>query len=230
MKVEKITPSGTMRVIRAPRVMYVQEATFIPSGMHGVDIGQQKNVTESVSKQLVAKGVPEHRARRMVKMASIRIRSRYWRGNRGAAGLGDGGETSASPLEAVQTKATAFQNAHRTLIAQLAGAVSDIDRLTLRNTIESLYNDWTQYAVQTKDGAPPFEWNRVDPVDAILIAVRDDLRNTVDLIDANKAQQVLGKQIKSYGGGFSLPKLEIPWYVWAGGAAAGLLMLSSALK
>lgn len=239
--------AGRMKVIRAPQVMYVQEATFIPSGMHGISSSAREAVVSSLSKEMAARGIPPGRARHVVKMASMRIHSRWNRGRHLGWGKGLGDDETYGPplpndmvaankLALVQTKGTEYQRQHAAFINQLpSSGASDSDKLKVRNGIENLYNEWTAFAVDLKGGLPPFEWNRTDPVDAILIAVRDDLRDTVNLIDANKAQAVLAKQIKelvkpgSLPGLPNLPKMDLPWYVWVGGALAAAVAAKYAL-
>lgn len=129
-------------------------------------------------------------------------------------------------LAAVISRGQDVQEKHRALIDKLGGKPNDVaTKNAVENAVGELYNDWTQYGVSMKGGAAPFEWNRLNPVDAILIAVRDDLRNTVDLIVAGKAQQALAKQIAALpklGMPGTMPsiKVDLPWYAWAGGALA----------
>jgi hypothetical protein len=239
---------GIVREIRTPIVLRsFDHAQFIPSGMHGYSLpfdhaqfipsgmhqfhnraagymqvapAYERAVTglgdsRRIERTLVARGVHPDRARAIVARAAVR------------AGLGDD-EPTGPTLADVQAKAGDYENAHRTLIAQL-GATADGDagsaeRLQIRNVVEGLYDDWTTWAVSAKGGVAPYQWDRTNPVDAILIAVRDDLRNTADLLAANKAQQVLGKQIQAYGGGFKLPSIDLPWG-WLAAVAGGLLAL-----
>ncbi len=249
-----INRPGLVRVIRAPRFMRVRHATFIPSGMHGAAASatskkakpDHREAAEQIVKSLVAKGVSPQKARGLVVRAAARHHGRT--ANRGRAwgqsykymrraGLSDDeiyGPPAPEDLATEQALASIVahgnktQSTHKELIARIPSATSDSDRLAIRNAIDGLYNDWTQYAVGVKNGAPPFEWNRTNPIDAILIAVRDDLRDTVNLFDANKAQQILGKNI-SMMSKFGMPtkggplfNVDVPWYVWAGGAAAAL--------
>lgn len=226
-----------IRFVQSPTI-YVDQATMIPDGMHGVS--PKKAVPAAVERDLIARGIRPERARILVRRALLKARDRsYGRGRRPMPhprrnGLGDGEETSAL-LASVQSRGGDFQRAHATLIAQLGAAFSPEEKLRIQNTIDGLYNDWTAYAVGVKGGAAPYEWNRTDPVDAILIAVRDDLRDTSNLISANKAQQALAKQIAAlptFGmpGKNPLLNIDVPWYVWAAGAATGVAIVTKALK
>lgn len=217
-----------MKVIRAPRIMYVNDATFIPSGMHGIPQAAAKEAVDHVYRKLVKRGVHPTTARGIVVRAVARHHGRlaHRQAPRGykymrSAGLSD----DDGGLAAVQAKAADYQRAHAGLIAKLGAAQNDADKLAVQNAVEGLYNDWTAWAVDTKGGAAPYEWDRSNPVDAILIAVRDDLRNTSDLIAANKAQAVLQKNIallSKFGQPGTMPKidLDLPWYAWAGAAVA----------
>lgn len=250
----KIWPRGhgTTRVLLKRPVTYVTTATLIPDGMnqfHNRAAGYMQvapayerpvsglgDPAADLVKSLVKRGIHPERARVLVTRAKHRIvkrgvaskhsvaSSRHGAGVRHRSGLGDDAPAGLT-LEDVQAKGNDFQGAHRTLIAQLAATQDDAGRMSIRNAVEGLYNDWTAWAVGARGGVPPYQWNRTDPVDAILIAVRDDLRNTADLLAANKAQQVLGKQISEMGRP-GLPKLslDLPWYAWLGvaaGVAAG---------
>jgi hypothetical protein len=235
-----------MRVVRAPQLMRVNDATFIPSGMHGAVGGvpekpEQREAAELVFKNLVGRGIHPNVARGLVVRAKMRHHGRIAHQRRRApgfkymrsAGLSDD-DTVGPPLPddqllaTVQAKANDVQTSHKALIGRIPSAASDADRLAIRNSIDGLYQDWTQYAVGVKDGAAPYQWDRTNPVDAILIAVRDDLRDTVNLFDANKAQAALQKNIALLskfgqpGKGGPLFNVDVPWYVWGGAAAAAV--------
>lgn len=235
------------RVIRQDPILQVDHATMIPDGMHGIEAGyhgegwrtatmiptgmhativvDKRRVLESVVDGLIARGVEPVRARTLVSRAAMR---QYQ--NQGD-GLGDDATPDSSLLTAVQAKAADMQSQHKALIDKLGGGA---DPNAIRDAVEGLYNDWTAYAVDAAGGVPPVQWDRTDPVQAILIAVRDDLRNTADMLAANKAQQVLAKQIAGLpklGIPGSLPSLpDVPWYVWAGGAGVGILALKQMFK
>jgi hypothetical protein len=235
-----------VRFVQDP-TFYVERATMIPDGMHGTPATDNSIAIESTMKKLIAGGIHPERARRLVKNASFRVGHRPHTNfglHRGwmkrpvvrsyrRAGLGDA-EEDAALLSSVQAHGADVQSQHAALIAKIPSGEASGDKLKIRNQIDQLYSDWTAYAVGVKNGVPPFEWNRTDPVDAILIAIRDDLRNTVDLLDANKAQQVLAKQISALpklGTGKSGPLfgVDVPWYVWAGGAAAAAAVAGKTL-
>lgn len=227
MRIQQPVP---MKVIRAPRIMYVNDATFIPSGMHGIPQAAAKEAADHVYRKLVKRGVHPTTARGIVVRAVARHHGRLAHRHaapRGYTYMRPAGLSDDDGLAAVQAKAADYQKAHAGLIAQLGAARTDADKLVVQNAVEGLYNDWTAYAVDLKGGAAPYEWDRSNPVDAILIAVRDDLRNTSDLIAANKAQAVLQKNIallSKFGQPGTLPKLglDLPWYAWAGAAVAAV--------
>ena len=228
-----------VRFVQDP-TLYVQQATVIPDGMHG--LGEKRIDTDAIIRSLIARGVRPERAHALVQNALHRLRQR-WHGNRGLhlgqlrrRGMGDG-EEDAALLASVQARGADVQRQHADLIAKIPSGEASGDKLRIRNLIDQLYADWTAYAVGVKNGAAPYQWNRTDPVDAILIAIRDDLRNTVELLDANKAQQVLAKQIaelpKPRGGTYGNPlgiRFDLPWYVYAGGAAGVAAVLGKAFR
>lgn len=222
--------------------LYVQQATVIPDGMHG-HTSPGKAIPNEVVRALIARGVRPERAQALVLNAMRRVGHRR-HPNRGLHrgwtqarrhGMGDGEEVDPALLASVQARGADVQRQHADLISKIPSGEASGDKLRIRNLIDQLYSDWTAYAVGVKDGAAPYQWNRTDPVDAILIAIRDDLRNTVELLDANKAQQVLAKQIAELprlgmpGRGGPLFGVDVPWYVWAGAAAAGAAVVGKTL-
>jgi hypothetical protein len=219
--VNGIPPEKARSTVHAAAKMVRQSR----SGLGADQVIDKTAVMDSVFQELLAKGVPSERARILVYRAS----ARYHR----LSGLGDGATVDA----AVLSKAQDTQSQHRALLDAYGTASSDADRQDIRNQLDALYNDWTQYAVGVEGGAAPYQWDNTDPTAAVLIAVRNDIANTNALIDAGKAQTALQKQIvvSSQAQGPSalppLPKLsDVPWYVWAGGAGAGLLALKHMLK
>lgn len=231
-------PPIQVRFVQDP-TFHVQQATMIPDGMHGAPLVDASMALASTMRKLVAAGVRPERARALVTNAHRRISASQ--GNNGRhtgqmrkkSGLGDDSDGAAALLAQVQQHGADVQQQHADLIAKIPDGQASGDLLKIRNAVEALYNDWTDYAVGVR-GVPPAQWNRTDPVDAILIAVRDDLRNTADLLAANKAQQVLAKQIAALpklGTSGFMPNLNIdlPWYVWAGAAAGGAAVLGKTL-
>lgn len=232
-----------VRFVQDP-TFHVQQATVIPDGMHGAPPTDNSLAIESTMKKLIASGVHPERARRLVKNAYVRVGVKMNRGlHRGwfkhgsiprRNGLGDE-EADASLLASVQAHGADVQQQHADLIAKIPAGQAVGELLNIRNDVDKLYSDWTDYAVGVKNGVPPYQWNRLDPVDAVLIAVRSDLQNTSDLLAANKAQQVLAKQIAQLprlglpGKNGPLFGVDVPWYVWAGGAAAGAAVLGKSL-
>jgi hypothetical protein len=268
------------RVVPSPRVMYVHEATWIPSGMHGYGdegwrgmaaypvVDASGIASEPVVSKLVVNGVPESQARAIVGAAVGRVRSVG--GGMGAtamvekaksldavfqslvargvpserarlivrraaarrAGLSGMGQ-SATVDAAVLAKASDTQTQHQNLIAQYGAATDPATQLDIRNQIEQLYADWTSYAVGVENGQPPYQWNLADPTAAVLSSIRNDIANTVSLIDAGNAQLALQKNIVTSWAQSSpnvtLPTIspgDVPWYVWAGGGVVGLTALS----
>lgn len=269
------------RVVQTPSVMYVNEATWIPSGMHGYgDEGWRSGMSaypvvdddsaaiEPLVSKLMVNGLPEAQARAIVQAAVGRVRSvgggmgaslmvekataldAVFQGllargipadrarilvNRAAmrrAGLSGMGQ-SATVDAAVLQKASDTQTQHQALIAQYAAATDPTSQLDIRNQIDALYSDWTTYAVGVENGQPPYQWNLADPTAAILSSIRNDIANTLSLIDAGKAQLALQKNIvtswSQSSPNMTVPTIspgDVPWYVWAGGGVVGLTALS----
>ena len=111
-------------------------------------------------------------------------------------------------------------------------------RLTFQDQLTGLSNNFVTNALPVLGVQFPYQIDRTDPAGAIVLAVRDDIQATIDLLDARKSQQLLAKQIAdvtsvplpSGGPGFSLNLPSIPWYVWGAGIGVGALALKQMLK
>lgn len=229
-----------VRFVQDPTV-YVHQAMVIPDGMHGAPKADDSLMVSSTMKKLIAGGVHPERARFLVHRALGRVWSRglgrrLHRPGTRRVGLGDD-DVVGPPLpeenllQEIRSRASDVQQRHAELISKIPAGKASGDLLRIRNLIDALYSEWTDYAVGVKGGVPPYQWDRTNPVDAVLIAVRDDLRDTVNAIDQNKAQEVLTKQVLAVTPKPGFPKIgiDVPWYVWAGAAAAGAAIAGKSL-
>jgi hypothetical protein len=116
----------------------------------------------------------------------------------------NGAEEDAAVLSSVVADAQATQALHADMIAHMADwelrspgiLASDDD---LRNAfvanLEGLLSAYTDRALAMVGVAFPLLLSRTDPAQAIIIAVRDDIADTRDRVQAKQTQLALTKQI-----------------------------------
>jgi len=115
-----------------------------------------------------------------------------------------GAEEDASVLSMVLSDARATQSIHKEMIQRMAdwearqpGVLSNDE--DLRNSfianLEGLRTAFTDRNLSTVGVAAPLQLDRTNPAHAVLIAVRDDIADTRDQLQANRGQAVLAKQI-----------------------------------
>jgi hypothetical protein len=243
-------------------------ATFIPSGMHqfhnraagymqvrpayerpvyGLGAATRAVVTEEIVDGLVAKGVHPAQARQLVQRAvshHARLERASFAGLVRPAGIGD---ADPNVLAKIGADAKSVQASHQRLIDSMAsweernpGWVTNDDdlRLNFQDQLTALKDQFVDRSLPLLGVQFPYQIDRSDPAGAIVLAIRDDIQNTIDLLDARKSQQVLQKVISDLSKvplPNSAPNIKInipdvPWYVWAGGAGVGLLALKQMLK
>lgn len=251
-----------VRVIRAskePIVTRVDQATWVPSGMHSAEStyatatfipsGMHSDFrtvrgNSSIERELIAKGISPERARALVARAAGRVHHR-----RRHAGMGDADTDAAAAnrLDTIMSDARTVQDSHKRMIANMASweertpgwVTTDNDlRLAFQDQLTGLKDQFVQRSLPTLGVQYPYQIDRVDPAGAIVLAVRDDIQNTVDLLDQRKAQQIVQKQISDLSKiplpsgmpSFNFPSIDIPWYVWGAGIGVGALALKQMLK
>lgn len=196
-------------------------------------------VLDSVFQGLLARGVQPDRARILVSRAALK--------HAGMSGMGDAASDAATRLATITAAAKAAQASHQAMISNMTsweerepGWMDSDDnlRLTFQDQLTGLANNFVTNALPVLGVQFPYQIDRTDPAGAIVLAIRDDILATADLLDARKSQQLLAKQIAAVASvplpsgapGFSLNLPSVPWYVWAGGAGVGLLALKQMLK
>ncbi len=217
-------------------------ADLIPTGMHGLPgrgVDVVRSVQDSVVRSLVAKGIRPDRARALVHRAHRRL---VKHGRRG--GLGD---DNSDALAAISADAKSVQASHQNMINNMASweektpgwVTSDDDlRRTFIDQLNGLKSQFVDRSLPILGVQFPYQIDRTNPAGAIVLAVRDDIQATIDLLDARKSQQLLARQISDLSKGplssgipsFNFPKLDIPWYVWGAGIGVGALALKQMLK
>lgn len=116
----------------------------------------------------------------------------------------NGAEEDAAMLASVVADAQATQSIHREMIQHMTDwesrqpgvLTSDAD---LRNqfiaNLEGLRSAYVDRGLQIVGVPFPVMLDRANPAHAVIIAVRDDIADTRDRLQANNAQSLLGKQI-----------------------------------
>ena len=115
-----------------------------------------------------------------------------------------GAEEDAAMLATVVADAQATQSIHKEMIQRMADwEAREPGRLVadeeLRNAFISNFDGlraaFTDRNLQKVGVMFPMQLDRASPAHAVLIAVRDDIADTRDRVQANQAQYVLSKQI-----------------------------------
>ncbi len=116
----------------------------------------------------------------------------------------NGTEEDAAMLAAVVADAQATQSIHREMIGHIADwerrepgrLVTDDDlRNAFIQNLEGLRAAFVDRALQIVGVPFPMMLDRANPAHAVILAIRDDIADTRDQLQANKAQDLLGKQI-----------------------------------
>jgi hypothetical protein len=117
------------------------------------------------------------------------------------SGLGD----DQSILDAIVSDAKDVQARHKLLINNMAGwEEREPGRLTidddLRNefigTLASIKDQFVQRGLSAVGVTFPYQLDRTNPAHAIILAVRDDIADTISLLEAKKAQAVVAKEVQ----------------------------------
>jgi len=115
-----------------------------------------------------------------------------------------GAEEDAAMLAAVVADAKATQSIHREMLQRMADwetrepgrlSIDDDLRNAFIANFDGLRTAFTDRNLATVGVTFPFQLDRANPAHAVVIAVRDDLADTRDLVQAKRAQELLAKQI-----------------------------------
>lgn len=227
------------------------------SGLSATQMVDKTGAMDSVFQDLLARGVPADRARILVRRASARYHNMSGLGDDtidpSAPASTDPTVAPVDPsavapdpaatLATVQAAAKSAEATHQSMIANMAdwetrepGWVTTDDnlRLTFQDQLTNLMNQFVTQMLPVLGVQFPYQIDPTDPAGAVVLSVRNDIQNTIDLLDARKEQQVLQKQIAALNAipipsalpTVVLPTIDVPWYVWAGGGVAGLLALN----
>lgn len=127
----------------------------------------------------------------------------------------NGTEEDAAMLSAIAAEARATQSMHREMVQHMVDwETREPGRLNtdddLRNAfienLEGLRSAFTDRALAAAGVAFPMLLDRANPAHAVIIAVRDDIADTRDRLQAKQAQYLLGKQIAEV-------KISLPEFV-----------------
>jgi hypothetical protein len=126
-----------------------------------------------------------------------------------------GAEEDSAMLAAVVADAQATQSIHKEILQHLAdwetrqpGVINADDDLrnTFISNLEGLRSAFTDRSLQTVGVMFPASLDRSNPAHAVILAVRDDIADSRDRIQAGKAQELVGKQVAA-------AKITLPEYV-----------------
>lgn len=185
----------------------VREAVLIPVGMRGV--GQfreraagymqalspgERSVAGRVQEVLIQRGVGPESARAMVERAVARKISRALViPVRRSVGLGQGEDEMLSEVIA---RARETQAKHKALIEKLASVKVWEEQRSIADDLNRLQSEFIQWGLGKVGVSAPYLLDQTNPLHAILVAVRTDIRNTIDLIEAKRVQAALAKDVK----------------------------------
>jgi hypothetical protein len=105
-------------------------------------------------------------------------------------GMGD------AVLDSVVEKANEIQDRHKAIIDQVQPDMTKDQTRAIAEQVGFLKTEWEQWALPAVGVQFPYQLNRANPAHAVLIAVRDDLADTYNMLNSGLAQQALAKQIK----------------------------------
>lgn len=115
-----------------------------------------------------------------------------------------GAEEDAAILARVVADAQATQSIHKEMIQHIADwetrepgrLASDDDlRAAFIQNLEGLRSAFMDRGLEIVGVPFPMMLDRANPAHAVILAIRDDIADTRDRLQANKAQELLGKQI-----------------------------------
>jgi hypothetical protein len=148
----------------------------------------------------------------------------------GLGGLGD----DQAVLDAVVADAQATQATHKLLIDNLATwpdqPVDSATRSTFSNELSQLEQDFTNRGLQTVGVQFPYQLDLTNPAHAIILAVRNDIKNTVALIDSNQMQAAIAKEVRAVQAPVATALLTKASEMYEGGAKAVTSLVQTGQK
>lgn len=141
----------------------------------------------------------------------------------GMAGMGD------ATLDEITSKGQEIQNRHQAILNRIAPGMTALELQPIKNDLEGLRTEWTDWGLTMVGVQYPYELNKTNPAHAVVAAVRDDIGQTINLIDLNRSAEAMARQVqrvKALSYGPQLPPipptdwwkiLAIPLGVLAGG-------------
>lgn len=194
---------------------------------------------ESVVNDVMRSGYRHPYAVRLVTGAVYRTRGRGWgwgqqfvgrqvpgqtiRTTGGMAGMGD------AVLDEIASKGQEIQNRHQAIIGRISPGMTALELQPIKNDLEGLRKEWTDWGLSMVGVQYPYELDKANPAHAVVAAIRDDIGQTVNLIDLNRAAEAMSRtlqRVKSLSYGPQLPSipptdwwkiLAVPAGILAGG-------------
>lgn len=121
------------------------------------------------------------------------------------SGFGNLGALPEEILASVQDDAASTQEAHKRFLATMAGweerepgklTTDDDLRRTFSGSLSQLEQEFVLRNLKTVGIEFPYQLDRTNPAHAIILAVRDDIKDTVRLLDSKQMQFALAKEIR----------------------------------
>jgi hypothetical protein len=240
------------RVVPAPQIIRVERATFIPTGMHGVQEEQRMNegwrtatliptgmhatiivdkrrVLESVVEGLVARGVDAVRARVLVDRAAVR---QYRNRGNGLGSLGD--VVSDAMTWVTYGNGIIEQSKTSNVVDEARRAALNISTFlgNRGDELQAASSDTVDALGEMSDKLSRIYSGKIK-YDSVAGSFFDEFGNAIrgEVIVGAKAVYNAPKRIVKYAVDEVIkPALDVvPWYVWAGAAAAGVAVGAKAL-
>lgn len=131
---------------------------------------------------------------------------------RQTGGMGD------ATLDEITSKGQEIQNRHQAILNKLAPGQTALELQPIKNDLEGLRTEWTDWGLTIVGVQYPYELNKTNPAHAVVAAVRDDIGQTINLIDLNRSAEAMARQVqrvKALSYGPILPNLpDIPRADW----------------
>ncbi|MGI0150060.1 MAG: hypothetical protein ACREDF_11095 [Thermoplasmata archaeon] len=192
---------------RAAGYLQVEPAYERPVYGLGAMSDNEKAATDALLKRLIRKGMSNERARAMIARAVARKNARdiivsprrlhpgrgHAYGLRRRVGLGEGDDEL---LREIISYSQDTQARHKVLIEKLSGAKTWEEQRAIADDLNGLQSEYIWWGLKKVGVSAPAYLDRTNPAHAVLIAVRDDIRDTVALIEAKRVQAALAKEIK----------------------------------
>jgi len=157
-------------------------------------------VVEDVVNDVMRSGYQHPYAVRLVTGAVYRARRRGWSTQfvgrqipgqtiRQTGGMGD------ATLDEITSKGQEIQNRHQAIVNRISPGQTALELQPIKNDLEGLRTEWTDWGLTMVGVQYPYELNKTNPAHAVVAAVRDDIGQTINLIDLNRSAEAMARRI-----------------------------------